>query len=114
MIKAHGATYKNMAQINARIAELSYLNRAHGDSDGRVTELNCIFEALEMAAAEKLPNSFQSDYKVKGTVARIFSCIRFVTRYDGPDTNDVNEEIKIQVANVQTETGPFFDFPENL
>lgn len=114
MIKAHGVEYKNMAQINARIAELTYLNRAHGPSDGRVTELDTIFGALELEAQKQLPEDWRTEYRVLGTVARIFSCIRFVTRYDGPDTNPIEEEMEIQVANVQTETGPFFSFPENL
>jgi hypothetical protein len=47
MINAHGATYQNEAEANARIAELNELNLQIGASDGRVTEIMCIMDALE-------------------------------------------------------------------
>lgn len=47
MIAAHGATYQTVAEANARIAELNEENLRIGASDGRVTEIMCIMDALE-------------------------------------------------------------------
>lgn len=47
MINAHGATYQTVAEANARIAELNEENLRIGASDGRVTEIICIMDAIE-------------------------------------------------------------------
>jgi phage shock protein A len=49
-IKAHGAVYMSVEDAEARIAELEEGNRQYGASDGRVTEINTIREALEAQA----------------------------------------------------------------
>lgn len=49
MIKAHGVEYLTLPQVAARIAKLAYKNALHGPSDGRVTELEAIFVALDDA-----------------------------------------------------------------
>lgn len=49
-ITAHGATYSTAAEADARIAELNTINLQVGASDGRVTEIMCIMDALEAAA----------------------------------------------------------------
>ena len=36
-------------QMTSRVAELTYENRLFGESDGRATELDSIFEAIEAA-----------------------------------------------------------------
>ena len=55
MIKAHGETYATKAEAEARIAELNELNLQLGASDGRVTEIQCILEALQEAGLEAAP-----------------------------------------------------------
>lgn len=46
-----GNGYDTMAGVMARIAQLSYINHVTGPSDGRVTELNLLYEDLEAFAA---------------------------------------------------------------
>lgn len=53
-ITVHGTTYHTAVQAAARITELTYLNRIHGESDGRVTELDDLFTAMEDLAASML------------------------------------------------------------
>lgn len=55
MITAHGTTYQTAAEANARIAELNELNAQVGASDGRVTEILLITEALQAAGLELTP-----------------------------------------------------------
>lgn len=54
-ITAHGATYADAAAANARIAELNTINAELGASDGRVTEILSITEALQAAGLEQAP-----------------------------------------------------------
>lgn len=53
-ITAHGATYPSAAAANDRIAELNKINMELGASDGRVTEITCIMDALEAAEREEV------------------------------------------------------------
>jgi len=46
MIKAHGVTYTSVEQARERIADLEAKNARIGASDGRVTEINAIKDAL--------------------------------------------------------------------
>ena len=58
-ITAHGATYRTAAEANARIAELNEENARLGASDGRVTEILLITEALQDAGLEAGPRAAQ-------------------------------------------------------
>lgn len=49
MIKAHGKTYPNVVSALEAVSALKKLNAELGASDGRVTEINAIEEALEAA-----------------------------------------------------------------
>lgn len=42
----HGVTYASVTEMHARMADLMRLNKELGESDGRVTELNALHEAL--------------------------------------------------------------------
>lgn len=55
MITAHGTQYPTPAAAEARIAELNETNAKIGASDGRVTEILCIMEALHAAGFEQTP-----------------------------------------------------------
>jgi hypothetical protein len=55
MITAHGATYATKAEAEARIAELNEENIRYGASDGRVTEILEITEAMQAAGWEEAP-----------------------------------------------------------
>lgn len=48
-ITIQGITYQTVMQMTSRVAEISYANRLFGDSDGRATELDSLFEAIESA-----------------------------------------------------------------
>lgn len=48
-ITIQGITYQTVMQMTSRVAEISYANRLFGESDGRATELDSIFEAIEAA-----------------------------------------------------------------
>jgi hypothetical protein len=54
-ITAHGASYSTAAEANARIAELNEENARLGVSDGRVTEILLITEAMQAAGWEQTP-----------------------------------------------------------
>jgi hypothetical protein len=55
MITAHGTQYPTPAAAEARIAELNEVNAKLGASDGRVTEILCIMDALHAAGFEQTP-----------------------------------------------------------
>jgi hypothetical protein len=57
MIEAHGATYASKAEAEARIAELNEENLRYGASDGRVTEILEITEAMQAAGWEETPRA---------------------------------------------------------
>ena len=57
MITAHGVQYATAAEANARIAELNEENLVLGASDGRVTEILLITEALQEAGLEAAPRA---------------------------------------------------------
>lgn len=52
--KVWGKSYNTQADLEARIAELEAVNAQYGESDGRVTEINALRDALpaEAPAAE--------------------------------------------------------------
>lgn len=52
-ITAHGKTYRTHLEATARIDELEQDDLVHGASDGRVTEITLIREALDAAAAAR-------------------------------------------------------------
>lgn len=54
-IKAHGASYQTKVEAEARIAELNEENLRLGASDGRVTEIQSILEALQDLGLESTP-----------------------------------------------------------
>lgn len=54
---AHGSTYGSPAEANARIAELNELNLQLGASDGRVTEILLITEAMQEKGWEEAPRT---------------------------------------------------------
>lgn len=54
-ITAHGAAYATPAEANARISELNEENARIGASDGRVTEILLITEAMQKAGWEQTP-----------------------------------------------------------
>lgn len=56
MIKAHGATYATAEEATARWGELDRLNKRPGvgPSDGRVTEMNAIEEAIAAHDAQSV------------------------------------------------------------
>lgn len=55
MIEAHGHKFETAAAAEARIAEINEVNLQIGISDGRVTEIMCITEALQAAGCEMTP-----------------------------------------------------------
>lgn len=57
MITAHGAVYGTPAEANARIAELNEENARIGASDGRVTEILLITEAMYAEGWEQAPRA---------------------------------------------------------
>jgi hypothetical protein len=70
MIEAHGATYQTVAEANARIAELNELNLQLGASDGRVTEIQCIIEALQEGGFEQDPKRARLEQAIQNSRAR--------------------------------------------
>lgn len=87
-ISVHGTTYTTPAQMAARVTELTYKNRVHGESDGRVTELNMLFDAMEsLAVAQPL---VPADVAVVGlapaqrTVITVLQNQTYLTANDAP------------------------------
>lgn len=69
-ITAHGATYSSPAEAQARIAELNELNQQLGASDGRVTEILLITEAMQAEGWEKSPAEARMEQAIANSRAR--------------------------------------------
>ena len=64
-IHAHGVTYINRAAATARAVELDHLNKSLGYSDGRVTELDALTEALSADAEATAAAAPKVDYAAR-------------------------------------------------
>jgi hypothetical protein len=92
-ISAQGVEYKTMPHVLARLAELQYENLGPaGESDGRVTETNLIFEALEVMARD-----FGAEH-VGRAVQYLFTMTTWLMLNDAP-INPIGTEMGVAVGN---------------
>jgi hypothetical protein len=69
-ITAHGSRYSTASEANARIAELNEENARLGASDGRVTEILLVTEAMQEAGWEQTPQDAHREQVRANTRAR--------------------------------------------
>ena len=100
-LNVHGIEYPNSAMLTARIAELAYGNWKHGESDGRVTELNAIFEGLESMSQAELPEDthpIKRGRHVLASMEYLFKMLTWLGSHNAP-VNPVQTEMDVAAGN---------------